>query len=97
MIIRIVKLTLQKENIEAFIQTFYSSQKTILNFEGCESVKLFKNSKNDNVIFTHSKWNSEDDLNNYRNSDFFRGTWSNVKPMFSAKPEAWSLMPVNNV
>jgi autoinducer 2-degrading protein len=44
-----------------------------------------------NVFYTVSHWNAEPDLNNYRNSEFFKETWSKTKSLFSEKPQAYSM------
>jgi len=44
----------------------------------------------DNILFTYSKWNTPEDLENYRNSELFKETWSYVKQLFEARAEAWS-------
>jgi len=48
-----------------------------------------------NVFFTYSWWNSEGDLNAYRNSDLFKGVWVKTKLLFNDKPLAWSTEKIN--
>lgn len=91
MITRIVKMTIQANNIKDFENIFYDSESLILAFKGCKSVKLLKDLNNECVLFTLSLWNSEEDLNAYRKSSLFITTWSRVKPLFAQKAEAWSL------
>lgn len=92
MITRIVKMTFKPENISDFQEVFYGSQKLIRAFDGCVKVELMKDLGSESTFFTISYWRSEDDLNNYRQSYLFRNTWAKVKPMFSEKAEAWSLV-----
>ncbi len=92
MITRIVKMTLKPESIEGFNEIFYASQKLIRAFEGCNRLELMNDINNECIYFTFSYWNTEEDLNIYRNSYLFKNTWSKVKPMFSVKAEAWSLI-----
>jgi heme-degrading monooxygenase HmoA len=94
MIIRFVKLTIKSEFINSFQHLFEERNSKIASFPGCVSVELLHDIKDNRVFFTYSKWEKESDLNHYRNSDFFGETWSTVKPMFDAKPEAWSLLVV---
>lgn len=98
MLIRIVKLTFKPENISSFEQIFESSRPKILAFEGCNLVELYQDIKNPNIFFTYSFWDNPSDLENYRNSDFFKHVWSGTKKLFAEKPEAWSLQQwaVNN-
>jgi heme-degrading monooxygenase HmoA len=43
------------------------------------------------VFFTYSYWETEQDLENYRNSELFDTVWSFTKKLFNDKPEAWSV------
>jgi heme-degrading monooxygenase HmoA len=75
-----------------FEEIFYGSQPKIEQFDGCHKVELYKDSKLPNVYYTHSLWDDEDALDKYRHSDFFAGTWSKTKKLFSGKPMAFSLL-----
>lgn len=92
MITRVVKMTFKPESIQAFKEIFYDSQKLIRAFEGCNRVDLMRDLNNECVFFTLSYWDNEEDLNSYRHSYLFKNTWSKVKPLFSEKAEAWSLI-----
>jgi len=89
--IRIVKLTFASENVSTFLEIFESSKNHIRAFEGNNRLELLNDKNNSNIYFTYSFWNSEEDLNNYRNSDLFKSVWAKTKPLFSDKPEAWSV------
>ncbi|MGB5236360.1 MAG: antibiotic biosynthesis monooxygenase family protein [Flavobacteriaceae bacterium] len=91
MLIRIVKLTIREENISNFEQIFEKTKNTIRGFEGCGLLELYKDRDDPKVFFTYSRWNSEEDLEAYRQSDFFKNVWGKTKLLFEAKPEAWSV------
>lgn len=91
MIKRIVKMSFKPENIEAFKTIFETNWKKIKGFEGCEHVELLQDKNNPQIFFTYSLWQSEEHLNNYRNSELFNGVWTSTKVLFNAKPEAWSV------
>ena len=91
MIIRIVKMTLKKDKLEEFQRIFERSKGAIRDFEGCLHVELCRDTIQENVYFTYSQWVSEDELNAYRNSPFFKSTWNETKALFAEKPEAHSL------
>ena len=91
MFVRIVKMSFAEENIILFIDNFETVKQKIRNFEGCQFLELYRDKHNTNIFFTYSYWNTEDDLNNYRDSDLFQSVWTKTKPMFNAKPEAWSV------
>lgn len=92
MLLRIVRMEFQQDKVENFLEIFHSSRNKIEQFEGCRKVELFRDSQKKNVFFTHSLWDSEVYLNNYRASDFFKGTWSKTKKLFTEKPMAFSLV-----
>ncbi|GAA4278002.1 putative quinol monooxygenase [Aquimarina mytili] len=91
MIERIVKLGFEPDQVDAFIEVFEQNKDKILNFEGCSHVKLLRDINTPNQFFTYSHWESEEHLNNYRNSALFKGVWANTKSKFNQKPEAWSV------
>ena len=91
MFVRIVKMGFNPENIEAFLEDFEANKAKIRNFEGCRFLELYRDKNNTNQFFTYSYWEDEGALENYRNSDLFKGLWANTKIYFNQKPEAWSV------
>ena len=91
MITRLVKLSLQPEKAESFESIFYQTQSLIESFEGCQQTNLFKVAGTPYQYFTISYWQTEQDLENYRQSTLFKNVWAQVKPLFSAKAEAFTL------
>lgn len=91
MIIRIVKMTFLPEKTDEFEIIFSESKHLIRNMPGCTHLELLRDTNSSNIFFTYSYWNSETDLNTYRNSDLFVDVWSKTKILFNAKPEAWSV------
>lgn len=94
MIVRIVKMVFREEEIEAFRQLFEERKSLIRHFEGCTHLELWQDTVHPGTFFTYSWWDSEEHLNNYRNSHFFDDTWTLTKQKFAAKPEAWSVNTV---
>ena len=97
MIIRIVKLSFHTEYISDFKTIFEENKHKIISQKGCNRLKMLKDINDVNVIFTYSWWDSQDDLNNYRNSELFKDVWSKTKILFNKKPEAWSTKKINEV
>jgi heme-degrading monooxygenase HmoA len=90
MVIRIVKLGIREDKVESFRSTFRENRHLISTFPGCQEVRLVFDLNESGIHFTISIWNSEEDIERYRNSALFTKIWSTVKPWFSTKPEAWS-------
>jgi hypothetical protein len=96
MIKRIVKMTFQAGKIEIFKVLFEARKEQIRGFNGCEYLELLQNVNQPNIFFTYSFWNSETDLNAYRDSELFKDTWAKTKVLFDEKPEAWSVDSVTS-
>ncbi len=91
MFVRIVKMSFKENDIEKFLSNFHQNKAFIRNFKGCTYLELYRDKKDKTIFFTYSYWNSDEDLENYRNSELFRRVWSSTKLFFSKKPEAWSV------
>lgn len=91
MFIRIVKMQFQADRIADFLANFSDSKFKIRSVQGCLFLDLYQDKKEKNIFFTYSGWESEKDLDQYRNSELFNRLWSETKTMFTDKPQAWSL------
>ena len=89
---RIVKMKFRLEEIENFKKIFSESQPFIRNFEECQHVELLVQTDNPQIMFTLSFWDSEQNLEKYRQSELFKTTWAKTKILFAEKPQAWSLI-----
>lgn len=78
------------EEIPAFLILFEEKRALIAGFPGCQGVRLLNDVHSPEIYYTYSHWNSPADLENYRNSDLFKGVWADTKIKFSDRPEAWS-------
>lgn len=92
MLVRIVKMTFREDAINEFLDNFNHNKQLIRNFPGCEFLELYRDLKDSNIFFTYSYWTEEEHLENYRQSELFKGVWAKTKPLFSDKPEAWSVI-----
>ncbi|WP_440067032.1 putative quinol monooxygenase [Tenacibaculum discolor] len=97
MFVRIVKMSFQPEKIEEFLNYFNSKKEFIRNSPGCRLLELYRDKTNPNIFFTYSYWDTEEDLENYRNSELFKGVWSQTKVLFNDKPLAWSVDKVESL
>ncbi len=91
MFVRIVKLSFHEENIPAFLENFELMKEKIRNAEGNRFLELYQDKDNKCIFFTYSYWETEQDLENYRNSELFYDVWTFTKNLFNDKPEAWSV------
>ena len=94
MITRVVKMTFKSEKVADFLNVFEEVKAKIASFEGCNEVKLLRDTNDERIFFTISKWQHPDYLELYRQSPFFADTWSRTKLNFDDKPLAWSLEDV---
>ena len=97
MVVRIVKMTFKTDKIAEFLNFLEENKTKIRSYPGCEMVEILQEKDNPAVIMTHSHWRSEEDLENYRNSELFHYVWSNTKIHFDAKPEAYSMLSLDKL
>ncbi len=97
MFTRIVKMSFEDSKVEEFLQNFNKNKEKIRNFEGCNKLKLLRDKNNPNTFFTYSYWESEANLEVYRNSELFKQVWAKTKVLFNNKPEAWSVDTVESL
>ncbi|GGG51107.1 putative quinol monooxygenase [Bizionia arctica] len=97
MFVRIVKMSFDENHISDFLENFNLNKEQIRNFEGCRFLELYRDKTNTNIFFTYSYWNTEADLEAYRHSNLFKNVWSKTKPLFNAKPEAWSVEKLDSL
>jgi len=91
MLVRIVHMKFKAEEIDAFLANFDSVKSKIRSFKGCQKLELYRDQKDPTRFFTYSYWDSEEDLNTYRESPMFEEVWKKTKSMFSERAQAWSL------
>ena len=91
MFVRIVKMNFKESNIALFLENFNINKQKIRNSKGCNLLELYRDKNDTNTFFTYSYWESEADLEAYRNSELFKVVWGKAKVLFNNKPEAWSV------
>jgi len=87
----------EESKTEAFVEIFNASKIAIRNMPGCMYLSLHIDHSDASVYYTLSKWQSDEDLQNYRNSQLFASTWAATKALFAGKPQAWSLDPITEL
>jgi len=90
-ITRIVKMTFRIEKSDDFENYFLTIKDQVVGQPGCYGVKLFKEKEETGIFFTYSHWDSENDLNNYRQTEIFGKIWPTVKRWFASKAEVWTV------
>ena len=84
-------MSFEASKIDEFLSNFEANKNKIRSFEGCNFLELYRDQNNTNIFFTYSYWTSDTHLENYRHSELFKSVWAKTKPLFNAKPEAWSV------
>ena len=97
MFVRMVKLSFHEEHISTFLENFDLMKEKIRNAEGNRLLELYQDKTNKSIFFTYSYWETEQDLENYRNSELFYDVWTFTKKLFNDKPEAWSVDKVDSL
>ena len=84
-------MSFKKDKIDEFLSNFNKNKDKIKSSKGCNFLELYRDKTNPTIFFTYSYWESDLDLENYRNSELFKNVWSITKQLFEDKPEAWSM------
>ncbi len=84
-------MSFHAEKVTAFLENFEQVKSKIRNSDGNRLLELYRDKNNPDIFFTYSYWETEQDLENYRNSELFNEVWSFTKKLFNDKPEAWSV------
>ena len=89
-------MTLKEGSALRDFEAIYAERNPFKNgVAGCLSVQLMKDINDPNICYTLSEWESNDALESYRASAYFKQTWPMVKSLLSKRAEAYSLMPLN--
>lgn len=91
MITRIVRLSIRPEEVTLFLAHFKAVSDNIRNFPGCTHLELMRDTDEQSVFYTLSKWTSAAQLEDYRKSPLFKNTWDKVKPLFLESAKAFSM------
>ncbi|UMB60691.1 antibiotic biosynthesis monooxygenase [Lutibacter sp. A80] len=97
MFVRIVKMGFEASKVELFLQNFNNNKEKIRNSKGCRLLELYRDKNEPTLFFTYSYWETEQDLENYKNTELFKNVWANTKILFNKKPEAWSVDKLDSV
>lgn len=97
MLIRIVRMTFKPEGVADFLENFHANKESIRNFPGCHHLELWQDENKKNIFLTYSHWESEQRLNQYRDSELFKSVWTFTKVLFSEKPVAFSSRKLEEV
>lgn len=84
-------MSFEPKHIDTFLSNFHSVKENIRNFEGCRYLELYREQQDSNIFFTYSYWDNASNLENYRTSELFKKVWTQTKPLFNDKPQAWSV------
>ena len=84
-------MSFHPEHIPAFLDNFEKMKEKIRNSDGNRLLELYQDQDNPNLFFTYSYWDTEEDLEKYRQSQLFAEVWAFTKKLFNDKPEAWSV------
>jgi len=91
MITRIVKMQFRPEAADTFLEIYKEIHKHIETYPGCRGLTLLRDIKDPSIFFTYSHWDTEEDLDSYRGSNFFQDTWARTKDLFTEKAEVWTV------
>lgn len=90
MITRLVKMTFKEDTIADFLKLFEERKERIKANPGCLHLEMLQEKTGGLICFTYSIWDDELSLEAYRQSSFFKETWTATKKLFAQRAEAWT-------
>lgn len=90
-------MTIQADDVETFLSLFDRISAKIRAFDGCLHLELWQDENQPNVFTTYSHWRDLEALDTYRQSELFVTTWTEVKAIFEARPEAHSFSSIRRL
>lgn len=88
-------MVFKTDQVAAFKTLFEEHKSDIRAVKGCHRLELLQDQNQQNVFFTYSWWEEENNLIDYKNSELFGKVWPATKALFLDKPEAWTLEQVH--
>ncbi|GAB4282635.1 MAG: hypothetical protein Kow0068_07300 [Marinilabiliales bacterium] len=92
MITRIVKMEINEADIDSYLEKVQSVLDKIKSFDGCVSINILNDKEVSNRFFSYSTWESEEKLDAYRNSEWFKQIWSEIRQYFKSPAQAWMVV-----
>lgn len=96
MVTRIVRMHFAEKGVKVFKELFKKHRVAMASVDGCVSLELYSEANQPTSFATISKWKSEEHLEAYRKSALFSAIWTKIKPHFSEKAEAFSLVDLDD-
>lgn len=90
MLIRIVRMSFQPAWVPAFQALFAETAGLIRQQPGCRRLELWQDADEPTIFCTHSHWDDQAALDDYRRSALFGRVWPATKRLFAAPPLAFS-------
>lgn len=90
MIVRIVHLHFDPDSVMEAASHIREVAPKVRQMPGCAYLEILQDVHHPATWTTYSHWDSESDLNAYRDSATFREFWKKVKPLFAVPARAWS-------
>ena len=90
MIARFVDLQIKPEHLDRAKVLLEEVAPKVRAMKGCNFLEILTDIHQIGHFTTYSYWDSEDDLNQYRDSETFKSFWDEIKPLFEQSARAWS-------
>ncbi len=89
--VRVVLLKFHSDQVKDALDKLNSIAPKVRAQRGCKFLEISQGFHDKSEIITYSYWESQNDLNVYRQSDFFRAFWKDIRVNFQEPARAWSV------
>jgi len=94
MIVRLVFLPAKPEAFDRLAELYEEGSKVVRAQKGMRKLELFHDKEDPYTLVTISHWDSDEALQAYRHSEFFKEFWPKVRETLRSRATAQTLVPI---
>ncbi len=84
-------MTLKEAHVDSFKKRIPIISIEVRRVSGCMHNDIFRDKNKDNVFYSYTIWNSEEDIEKYLNSQYYKEIWNDLWDYFKIEPQAWKI------
>ena len=91
MIIRVVKIPIKDASINSFIKRIPIISNEVRRVSGCIHNDIFRDKMKENIFYSYTIWNSDEDIEKYLGSQYYKDIWGDLWDYFEGTPKSWKI------
>lgn len=84
-------MTVKEQYIDSFRKRVPVISNEVRRVSGCMHNDIFRDRNNDNIFYSYTIWSSEEDIERYLKSMYYKEIWGDIWDYFKKEPMAWKI------